>query len=151
MSQVPFQGAAGRRRATLPLVVLLTAALASQACVSARPWRDCPAPCRGKQLEQASAVLVYTDDGTRLWLEDANGSFLAGEGHIEKKALGEVKLYADVICAVHTRRVEPGRLAANLLLVPLAFVGEVVLVVTDLGPTDWDFPVEPLPTPCAHR
>jgi len=146
---------AGARRAGFPATLaLLAAAILSQACISARPWRNCMPPCDDKQLARAGTVLVDTHDGDRVLLthatagEDERGPFLAGRATVEGKPLGTVKVYTDVACAIHTRRVEAARIGANVVLVPLAILGEIILDASGLGIGEWELPSEPLPAGC---
>jgi len=135
-------------------VVLATAL--SQGCISARPWRSCAPPCAGKQLRQAEAVLVYTHDQAHVMLrqpraaEDDQGPYLVGPATVDGQPVGPLKVYTADACAIFTRRVEPGRLAANLVLVPLAVAGEALVLMLDPDADPfWVSPVEPLPQGCA--
>ena len=147
-------------RRSLGMLAVLAAAGLSTACVSTRPWRPCGPPCGGPQLARARGVLVDTRDGTRLLLqgatpgEDEHGPFLAGKGRVGDRELGGVKVYDDAVCAVHTRRVEPRRVAANVVLVPLAVAGVWLLIEGggDLSGLDawdgWGVAGGELPPPC---
>jgi hypothetical protein len=136
------------------VVAALVAACLWTGCVSARPWRACEPPCNGRQLTHAGTVLVDTNADSRVLHthatagSDEHGPYLAGDARIGGRPIGPVKIYADSICAVHTRRVEPGRVAANVVLVPLAVFGEVLLDYWGAAPFDWDWPTEPMPASC---
>jgi hypothetical protein len=118
--------------------LILLIACGTTACVSARPWRACPPPCQGPQLAKASQVALKKADGDTLFLRHAhwedrdNPMSLLGEGRSAGgQHLGQVRLARREICALLTRRVEPGRVAANVALVPLAIAGEIVLTLVD--------------------
>jgi len=137
--------AIGRRRGGALAILLALAALAgAQGCVSVSPWRDCAPPCGGRQVEMAGTVEVCKVDGEPVlltharWGEDQEGTYIAGKGRTpEGEELGDVRVYAGQIALVRTRRVEPGRVAANAALVPLAVVASAVTDVDFLdGDTD---------------
>ena len=132
-----------RRRSDGALAaVLALAALAAQGCVSVDPWRDCAPPCGGRQVEVAGTVEVCKADGEPIlltharWGEDQDGAYIAGRGRSALgETLGDIRIYADEIALVRTRRVEAGRIAANAALVPLAVVASAV---TDVDFLDGD-------------
>jgi hypothetical protein len=141
-----------RVRGTL---ILLAASALTQGCVTARPWRSCGPPCGGKQLASAETVLVFTRDHTQVLLthatagKDERGPFVAGKGTVAGKKYPDVKVYMDRVCAIHTRRVELGRIAENVILVPAAIAGEIVVAIITNGEVEgWELPVEPLPAGC---
>jgi hypothetical protein len=129
--------------------LLLLIACGTTACVSARPWRACPPPCQGPQLVKASQLALKKADGDTLFLrhahwEDRDHPSLLGDGRSAGgQHLGQVRVARREICALLTRRVEPGRVAANVALVPLAIVGQLLVAIVDdalsTSPTQNDF------------
>jgi hypothetical protein len=118
----------------------------AQGCVSVSPWRTCVPPCGGAQIERAARVEVCKTDGVPIlltharWGEDQDGAYIAGKARTQPgEDLGDVRIYADQIQLVRTRRVEAGRVATNAALVPLALVAQAVTEVDFLD----DEPEEP--------
>lgn len=151
----------------LAAALALAALTGAQGCVSVDPWRDCAPPCGGRQVETAGTVEVCKADGEPVlltharWGEDQDGAYIAGKGRsAHGETLGDIRIYADEIALVRTRRVEAGRIAANAALVPLAVVASAVtdvdLLDGDTGepdipecPAPEDPPAEPAPIPPA--
>lgn len=158
-------GRSGRRSRLARALLALGAALVLQGCVSARPWRDCLRPCDGAQLAKAEQVQIFLRDGSEVRLTrvragaDESGEFLVGT--VGKRSRGEpqeVRIESGEICAVRTRRIEAGRVAANVVLVPLAVVANVAGVVIDakdgeqeFEPVWWGPTAEPPPDACTWR
>jgi len=131
-----------RRSGALAAVFALAVLAGAQGCVSVDPWRDCAPPCGGRQVEMAGTVEVCKMDGEPVlltharWGEDRDGAYIAGKGRTPAgETLGDVRIYAGEIALLRTRRVEPGRIAANAALVPLAIVASAV---TDVDLLDGD-------------
>ncbi len=121
------------RRRLLPAMLMLLAAGTSQGCFTMRPWRACPQPCAGAQLQRAQQVRVYTYAPAMFVLthtiagKDQHGAFLFGEGRTGTgTSLGRVRIYIDEICAIRTRRLEGTRVAANAVVVPIVVAGVVL-------------------------
>ena len=105
-----------RSLAALPLALLLAA------CVSTRPWRDCPRPCPDGEIAHSQEVRVVSYDDHMLVIDhprpDPHGHFIAGGAHAG----------AATSAGSHLRRRGAdrdaargaGRVAANVVLVPLA-------------------------------
>jgi hypothetical protein len=113
----------------------LVAAILAQGCVSVRPWRHCAPPCDGPQFEKAEEVAVLDRRGRSSQLADprwenaAEGETLVGLAASEETApAGEVRIPYEQICLLLTRRAENGRIAANLVLVPIGIAVEFVSV-----------------------
>jgi hypothetical protein len=117
----------------LTAAFLLTAALLAQGCLSMAPWRSCDAPCIGPQFEQAQRVEICKTDGVPYiieharWSKDEQGDFVTGQAWTRLgQPLGDVRIYADEIDLMWTRRVEGGRIAANAALLPFAIAEEAL-------------------------
>jgi hypothetical protein len=89
-------------------------------------------------LARASQVALRTVAGDTLFLRHAHWEdrdsrmSLLGDGRSAGgQHLGRVRVARPEICALLTRRVEPGRVAANVALVPLAVAGEILLTIVD--------------------
>ena len=144
-----------------PLLAGLFALLAS-GCVSSRPWRACAPPCEGPQIEQAARVAVLRKDRVTSYLKhvhwSADRESLVGSG---KSRVGRpaapVVVPRSEICALFTQRVEPGRVAENAVLVPLAVAGEILFEIlagvihAEVEHADWPPPKSELyfPRTCA--
>jgi hypothetical protein len=118
---------------SLPAALLPTVALLAQGCLSMAPWRSCEAPCIGPQFEEAHRVEICKTDGVPYileharWATDERGDFVAGRARTRLgQPLGEVRLYADEIDLMWTRRIEGGRIAANAALLPFAILDQAV-------------------------
>src|SRR5512145_2262022 len=131
---------AGRGRLAARALLALGAAVLLGGCVSARPWRDCLRPCTGRQLTDAEEVQVIRLDGAQTRLlrvragTDASGDYLLGT--VAQRGRGEpvkLRIDAEVICSVRTRRVELGRVMANVVLVPIAVAANLAGFVIDAG------------------
>jgi len=139
----------------LPLgAVLLLAALASTAgCVSIEPWRDCAAPCQGRQLERAREIEVCKTNGFPLYLKharwdrDERGELLAGLGRSRPgQRWAPVKVYASEIQEIRVQRLEPRRIATNVALLPAALAFQALTGEQEEDLLDEDEP-EPCPPP----
>jgi hypothetical protein len=107
--------------------LVLPALLLAQACVSVDPWRPCEVPC--KDFERAERVEICKTDGVPIVFtrarggEDEHGYFISGKAKTRLgQPLGKVKVYDDEINMIWTQRVEAGRVATNVALVPVAMV-----------------------------
>jgi len=135
------------------IVVALLLALPLVGCVTVRPWRQCPQPCPDARVARSQQARIVGYDGRVVVLDhpqpgmDDGGKFIAGQAQVPNgPALGPLRIHARDICVIETRKVEPGRVAANAVLVPLgvaaafaaAYEGVDVDVWTDTWP--WDPP-----------
>jgi hypothetical protein len=134
--------------------LVLLVALSAQACVSVNPWRPCKYPCQGPQFREARTVEICTTHGVPLFLDharwgsDDRGDFLSGRARTKLgQPLGDVKVYVDEIDRVWTERVEGGRVATNLALVPLGLLVTAVTGELDTGFELWESEPEDCPPP----
>jgi len=133
-----------RLGAALPLALLLAG------CVSTRPWRECPRPCPDGQIAASEEVRVVSYDDRLLLIDqpqpgmDEHGHFIAGSGITpEGEHVGVVRVYDDEICWIETRHVEAGRVAANVVLVPLAVTAAAYASYYGVDVTDAPWLIDP--------
>jgi hypothetical protein len=99
-------------------------------------------------------VEICTTDGVPLFLDharwgsDDRGDFLSGRARTKLgQPLGDVKVYVDEIDRVWTERVEGGRVATNVALVPLGLLVTAVTGELDMGFELWETESEACPPP----